>query len=434
MRQKISILRAAMPLSVALMLFLPACHTVDQIRPPTAFVSIVKVIVDDSPGGNKDGQVDPGETVKIQLQLKNVGKTQMPASQASVFTSQSGILISQKVLDFPAVAAGDSAFSRGSFVLSADSNLSAPSVAFSIEATAGANYQATFPVEISAPLFPVAVAKIVIDDSQGGNNDRRANPGETINLRLQLTNTTTEQKAIPPSQARLFSSEAGIKILIAVVNFPRIAPGRTVESNAAYSVAIDTNFAGSSAAFCLEGTFSPQAYQASFCFPIFSDLYACIEKCEIIPATTTPPQPQRLRIFLRLCNGRTTVIASTAQQVALYIRPTVESSEGIQTCDHSVTFVTATNATGAMMDKVYYSDISLSECKDPQPQAAISPVFFEYTVASGTLAAGSCIYFQVEIYTGASTDPITGGVRLSSASSPSIPATLIKSMELGYKL
>jgi len=368
---------------LSMALFAAACSApVRQPQTPSASVEVVRlVIIDDSPG-NKDGQLNPGETAKIQLQLKNVGKTKIPASKATVFTSESGIRISQKVLDFPALTPGGSALSSNALVVSVDGAVLAPSAALYIEATTGANYRATFPAIINPQTFSVEVVNVIIDDSGNVNKDGRLNPGETVRMRVQLRNTGRD--TIPPGQAILSTNQRGVRLLDSLTRYQAIAPGASASPiDDGYQFTLAKNVSDTCIAFAMTGTQNSQpVYEASFCEQSYVNIYACMDTCYISRGRGTIPDTFVVR--LSLCNDS----GSPLSKVAVNIQ-----GLDIWVCgEYQARTVTFT----AITDKVFYDDIELDECAVPAPCSL--PEFRYIVTGLGPNAGRRCIWFEGRIY------------------------------------
>jgi hypothetical protein len=99
-------------------------------------VQVVGVVVNDSTGNN-NGRLNPGESVRIQLKIKNIGQEIISQGEAILFTTQGGVNLIDSVATFPELAPGDSAFPIKSddFAFSIDDTVSARAVAFYIKAT-----------------------------------------------------------------------------------------------------------------------------------------------------------------------------------------------------------------------------------------------------------------------------------------------------------
>lgn len=102
-------------------------------------------------GGNGNGQLDPGETATISLNLLNTGAASGIAGTAFLSGTTNGISIITSEVSFPAISAGGSHLL--SFQISASSSMSAGSIAtLAISAIAGAyNASSTIEMEVGAP-------------------------------------------------------------------------------------------------------------------------------------------------------------------------------------------------------------------------------------------------------------------------------------------
>ena len=87
---------------------------------------------------------------------------------------------------------------------------------------------------------PVEATQLTVDDDSvspsQGNGDGRADPGETVELRAELTNLGP--LPVTGVSAKLTSDRAAVRVLSADATYPDAAPGATVWSQAAYVVQI----------------------------------------------------------------------------------------------------------------------------------------------------------------------------------------------------
>ncbi|MGQ9731289.1 MAG: S8 family serine peptidase [Candidatus Zipacnadales bacterium] len=114
---------------------------------------------------------------------------------------------------------------------------------------------------------PLEVTHVAVDDdslgSSSGNGDGRADPGETAELRLELTN----RGPLPLSglSGTLKSNRAGLRVLSAMATFPDLGPNATGWSQAPFVVQIGVNMPRPSApALSLDVTTEEGTWVAPF--------------------------------------------------------------------------------------------------------------------------------------------------------------------------
>jgi hypothetical protein len=352
--------------------------------------------------GNKDGKVNPGETVNIRFQLKNViNKTIMP-SKATLFTNQRAIRMIQSALKYPAIKPGETATSKNAFVFAVSQEVVDNSIAFYLEVDRGKVLKQTISVSIERPVqrASVEVVRFDIDDSEGGNKDGRLNPGERVTIRFYLKNTG--QNFIPPSRTTLFTSQSGINIIDSLATYPGMPPGEIVPStptNDTYAFSVDDTVTASSVAFSLTGTFSPDVYEATACVPIFLDILVCVDECSLI--TVLGPTDE-LKIRLSVCNR--SMSSNPPNPPAPAALPGVAvriPATSIIICTTGTPLSTTLTPVTTINDMVFYGTIGANSCGDP---AACPAQEFRFAIPDGSLSTPSCLWFSAEVWLNAGTN------------------------------
>ncbi len=151
-------------------------------------------ISDPGPGGNDDSILNPGETVKIRMWVKNWGQETANSVTATLRTHDANVQISDSTRAFGDISAGDSAYTGpDGFVIHVNSGLpSGYTVPCSLYCTDALDSTwtsfATFLV--GAPVLATR-AVTVVDSAHGGNNNGRIDPSETADLMIRIGNTGT---------------------------------------------------------------------------------------------------------------------------------------------------------------------------------------------------------------------------------------------------
>jgi agmatine/peptidylarginine deiminase len=103
------------------------------------------------PGGNNNGQLDPGETVSITMPIQNLGAALSPSGSADLSSSTPGITINTSSVDFPAISASGNR--NLTFGITADTSITQGTLAnLSFSAIAGAYLASeTIQIEVGAP-------------------------------------------------------------------------------------------------------------------------------------------------------------------------------------------------------------------------------------------------------------------------------------------
>lgn len=357
-------------------------------------VEVVDFKINDSKGGNNDGKINPGEQINLSFQLKNISQKEINQSKATLFTSHSGIEIIEGTAQFPPIKPEESAGSESAYTVFVGENVQATSAAFYLESISGACFRATFPFEITQEPreFSVEIIRIIIDDSLGGNDNKKLNPGETANLQIQLKNIGVD--TIPPSGAMLSTSRTDIHIIDPFTAFPdTIFPGQTVSSSSSdpIVVTIDDNAKAGIFIWKLESTTAGVSYTAQGAGQIYEQIYACLDTSAVIrgvPTAAVPSPPDTLLIRLAICNDSGDNISSVLVTIA---------EEDVWICGDQ-SDGTRNTPFDAVADTVEYGLILDTHCAPPHENSPAKE--FRYTVSLGSITGFHCFYFYGEIFEG----------------------------------
>jgi hypothetical protein len=243
---------------------------------------------------------------------------------------------------------------------------------------AACDIESFFPTE--SPSGTVEVVGVTVKDSTGGNNNGKLNPGETVALFLDFKNTGPD--TIPASEAGIFSSQQGIRILDSTIAFPEIAPGDTVSSLDALVITAADSFFAPRAEFGLEAV-AGASYRAVFSVQNNISTYACINSCTVIRGRKNNAggfNVDTLLISLSLCNqwtDTTFVLDIASASLILCSFPNI-----------SFTPIT---------QKVFYGRVNKNTCGDPS--ASCTKVFrFTFTSPLGNAPFEDCLRLTAHIW------------------------------------
>jgi hypothetical protein len=179
--------------------------------------------------------------------------------ERDMFPSAAGVSIS--------MAQGDTLYDNQNFTFDPDWNFINSYIAVFIQRDTNKEIQqaATWSIPINVP--NITVVDKVVDDSSG-DNDGRADPGETVDLIVSLYNSPPFMPATNVS-ATLSSSDPDINITNPTVNFPDIPVDSTV-TNAAdpFTFAVDAGASVHRAEFVIEISAQPNNYNDSDTFEL----------------------------------------------------------------------------------------------------------------------------------------------------------------------
>ncbi len=87
----------------------------DTAVPALAAKAGVPVVSDPAPGGDGDGAAEPGETVRIQVPLRNLTKAALPVSAAQLSSAQVGVVVGTQTVDYGSIASEKTVTPAGTF-------------------------------------------------------------------------------------------------------------------------------------------------------------------------------------------------------------------------------------------------------------------------------------------------------------------------------
>ncbi len=156
----------------------------------TNYVGYQSLSVDDDDtggsSGNADGQVNPGETIQMPVQLKNYGSASAGNVTAALTSSDPYVTIVDGAESFGTIAAGATDWSDASFVLSiGDGCPDGHAIRLGLDVTASTG---TWHSAIDLPVVSAAFATEGTTLYNTGTNGL-FDPGETVELSVALRNT-----------------------------------------------------------------------------------------------------------------------------------------------------------------------------------------------------------------------------------------------------
>lgn len=231
---------------------------IDCIPPDGAYVIFSESVINDEDG---NGQIDFGETIQLDIALKNVGNENAEDVMAVLSCESAYVTITQHNYNFGTIEAGDLIMEEEVFEFEvADDVPNNTRLNFELTMnSADESWTSSFGLRAYAPDFKIG--NYTVDDSQGNNNGR-LDPGETAILSFSLENIGLSNS--DSSLAILTMTNPFIELTETEVSFESIAAESTVE--AAYEVFInpaapvgvvaDFNLQLASGAYVAEKSFS----------------------------------------------------------------------------------------------------------------------------------------------------------------------------------
>ncbi len=154
----------------------------------TPFIVYSSNTVNDSAGGNNNGWVDFGETVKLTVYVMNIGN--IDADNVDVYLSSEDpyVTITDSTENYGAIAQGQTASVPDGFEFICASNIpNGHAITFEIRAVDGDTWTDHFDIPAHAP--DLATGNYTIVDTAMGNGNGLIEPGETVEVHIETSNT-----------------------------------------------------------------------------------------------------------------------------------------------------------------------------------------------------------------------------------------------------
>jgi hypothetical protein len=201
------------------------------------YITLDSYTINDA-SGNNNGLADYDEAFGLHVTLKNVGSDPSDDINATLSGSDPYVsLTSTAIRNFGEIANGATSTLNDAYSFIVAANAPDQHIAeFELQMTDGSeNWTATLQITVNAPEFTIA-ANMTIDDA-AGNNNSLADPGETLNLVFNLSNSGHSQAQ--DLLATLSSGSPYITFNTNSVNIAALDAGQS--ANVEYSVSIDPN-------------------------------------------------------------------------------------------------------------------------------------------------------------------------------------------------
>ncbi len=217
---------------------------VDGITQFPLMLSGVATVNDGSPGGDGDGDIEPGESeIALFVELANSGATPITITGATLSSKTDGVTVSSPNGTYPAVPAGGTATNTIPFAFDVAAFVECGStIQFDVELAwtgGGATYQlclTTGPLCDPVPLF-MPTGSVGIDDSTGnGNSTGGIDPGESrVFLSIEVTNSGASATEIAGT---LSSMTPGVTIVQGMSAYPDLAMSATGSNATPFAIAV----------------------------------------------------------------------------------------------------------------------------------------------------------------------------------------------------
>lgn len=192
--------------------------------------------INDTTGGNSNGQVDYGESILMTIDLANAGTADATDVSATLATSDEYVSITDGNGTYGNIAAGASSGTPDDFAFDVDEFIPDQHVVeFSLEISGDGKevWYDGFTHTLNAPVLETG--NMSINDILGGNGDGFLDPGETVILSIGTLNTG--HSYAPDATASLECSSPWITLNNNNANLDTLFPG--VNAYAEFEISID---------------------------------------------------------------------------------------------------------------------------------------------------------------------------------------------------
>ena len=166
--------------------------TVEVIPPTGPYVVQQAFTLNDNTGGNGNGMMDYGESTMLSLTVENVGVEQADNVVVTLSTTDEFITITDGEETYGSIAAGGTLLIDDGFAFDVANDIpDGHLVSFEVTATDGTDTWVSYTsVQGHAPVLEYV--DFEIDDSSGNNNGK-IDPGETVDITIEIENTGTSE-------------------------------------------------------------------------------------------------------------------------------------------------------------------------------------------------------------------------------------------------
>lgn len=200
-----------------------------------AYVVKNNVEIDDSEANN-NGQLDYGESVKLNFSVENVGLTNAENVTVNISSQNEFVTITDDTEFFGSVAANDTVTVNSAFAITVAENVpNLNNISFSVSATDGTEiWESSFVLKANAPLLEFYSFEIF--DNQGNHNGK-LDPGETAEIKIILKNNGNSDAY--NVLANLIASDSYVTVLDTDVPYDTVKASEMKEN--VFNVTVDLN-------------------------------------------------------------------------------------------------------------------------------------------------------------------------------------------------
>jgi len=235
--------------------------------PPAPVISYVSHQIDDNTAsGDGDGLLEQGETVNLQLSLRNTGDHDANNVSAILSVSDPDISISVDSSTFGTIDINSTAVSVANYVFSVSPDCPEKDITFSLDINAD---EGTWTDNIVVHIYPynppapeLEYSSHQIDDNtSSGDGDGQVEAGEIINIPITIRNIG--DAGAHSVSAILSAADSDIQVVGASNDFQDLGPGASTQSSGNYVFEVSQDCGDKDVAFTLvissdEGSWTDQ--------------------------------------------------------------------------------------------------------------------------------------------------------------------------------
>ncbi len=199
-------------------------------------IDLDEIIFDEITGDN-DGTVNPGETIELNIPLKNFGSSTIYGIQAELIAETDNISIISSTVSYGTITPG-STVESSNYTLIVDPSaieLEEVELKLQIEDGSGNIWQGMVPMEIYGARLIIENISVINDD----NNNNKLEPGETGDVLLTLMNTGS--KGISDISGSLYFEGASFDIIDDMGNWGNIDAGESAIAYNYFTITADNS-------------------------------------------------------------------------------------------------------------------------------------------------------------------------------------------------
>lgn len=167
----------------------PLIDSVMIIQPSGPYITLGTVTINDSLTGNNNHKADYDEIISLRMVVNNVGLASANNLVATLATADTNITILDPTCTFGSIPASSTITGDASFLIRVKNNVADQvKVPLTIQFTDSTSWYGNYTMTLNAPVISIGNITI-LDPLPGGNNNGVFDPGETVQLKVRITNS-----------------------------------------------------------------------------------------------------------------------------------------------------------------------------------------------------------------------------------------------------